>query len=56
MVTVVCNADGCANEGVTYNVLGVPSFVECGGCGAHLAPTDERDDPPTPDPFLPVGV
>jgi hypothetical protein len=51
MVTVICNADGCANNAVTYNVLGVPPFVECGGCGAHLEPTDERPDPEMPSMF-----
>ena len=49
MVTVICNADGCANHAVTYNVLGTPPFVECGGCHVHLEPYDERDDPPMPD-------
>ena len=48
MVTVICNADGCANDGIEYNVLGTPPFVECGGCKAHLQPTDERPDPELP--------
>lgn len=48
MVTVICNADGCANNGVTYNILGTPPFVECGGCGDRLTPTDERPDPELP--------
>ena len=49
MVTVICDADGCANAGVTYNILGEPEQVECGGCGAMLTPTDHRDDPPLPE-------
>lgn len=48
MVTVICNADGCDNSGIEYNVLGQPAFVECGGCKAHLDPTDERPDPEIP--------
>ena len=51
MVTVICNADGCANEGVTYNILGEPDVVECGGCHEMLTPTDLRDDPPMPTMF-----
>ena len=49
MITVICNADGCANAGVAYNVLGAPETVECGGCHDMLTPTDHRDDPPQPE-------
>ena len=52
MVTVICNADDCANAGVTYNVLGAPEQVECGGCHDMLTPTDLRDDPPEPEYIL----
>lgn len=57
MVTVICNADGCLNTGETYNILGAPEQVECGGCGAMLEPTDLRDDPPLPTMFPdpPIG-
>ena len=53
MVTVICNADGCVNAGVTYNVLGAPEQVECGGCGDMLTATDLRDDPEPPQMVLP---
>jgi hypothetical protein len=53
MVTVICNADGCANNGVTYNVLGAPAYVECGGCHEPLEPTDHRDDPEPPQMVFP---
>jgi len=49
MVTVTCNDDTCPNGGIDYNVPGTHHFVECGGCGVHLEPYDERDDPPMPD-------
>jgi len=49
MVTVICNSDDCANAGVSYNVLGAPQQVECGGCHGMLTPTDLRDDPPEPE-------
>jgi hypothetical protein len=48
MVTVTCNDNDCPNGGIDYNVIGTPSFVECGGCHVHLEPYDERDDPPAP--------
>ena len=52
MVTVTCTDDSCPNGGVPFNVLGDPSFVECGGCHVHLEPTDRRDDPPQPDELM----
>jgi len=53
MVTVTCKDNECPNGGINYNVWGTPAFVECGGCGAHLDPTHERDDPPPPPPPQP---
>lgn len=48
MVTVTCNDNDCPNGGIDYNVIGTPTFVECGGCGVHLTPTDKRPDPEMP--------
>jgi hypothetical protein len=50
MVTVTCNDNNCANNGIDYNVLGTPAAVQCGGCGVMLEPYDLRDDPPEPEP------
>jgi hypothetical protein len=51
MVTVVCEQDGCINSGVTYNILGFPDVVECGGCHEMLEPYDACDDPELPPSF-----
>jgi hypothetical protein len=38
---------------VTYNILGEPDVVQCGGCHEMLAPTDLRDDPELPQMVFP---
>ena len=54
MITVRCDNEPCSNSGKEFFIKGTPSFVECGGCGVHLEPYDERDDPPMPSlPFFP---
>jgi len=52
MVTVICTDNDCPNGNISFNVLGDPTFVECGGCHVHLSPTDRRDDPPQPDELM----
>jgi hypothetical protein len=48
MMTFECKETSCPNANVEYNFLGTPTKVECGGCKATLAGTNERPDPEIP--------
>ena len=39
MVEFVCNAEGCANQGVVYPMDTKDTVAECGGCGVKLEGT-----------------
>lgn len=55
MVTVTCTNSDCVSNNVSFNFVGNPKTIECGGCHQMLTPTDHRDDPPPPEmPHFPA--
>ena len=44
IITFICNAEGCPNEGIVYRMEDSELKANCGGCWAPLQGTIEQEE------------